>query len=104
MSNIPPIYWMIIIGFITFMFGLVLYYLAMLIRESKDAVADSRKIIQNTEEILKQATLIVNDLQESVSVVKGTVLQINEAILVPIKKIGSTISVVGDFFTGLKKN
>ena len=86
------------------MFGLVLYYLAMLIRESKDAVADSRKIIQNTEEILKQATLIVNDVQESISAVKGTVLQINEAVLVPIKKIGSTISVVGDFLTGLKKS
>jgi len=104
MSEIPPIYWMIIIGFITFMFGLVLYYLAMLIRESKDAVADSRKIIQNTEEILKQATLIVNDVQESISTLKGTVLQINEAILLPIKKIGSTISMVGDFFAGIKKS
>lgn len=104
MSEIPPIYWMIIIGFITLMFGLVLYYLAMLIRESKDAVADSRKLIQNTEEILKQTTLIVNDVQESISTLKGTVFQINEAILLPIRKIGNTISIVGDFFTGLRKS
>lgn len=95
---------MIIIGFVTIMICLVLYYFAMLIKESKDAVADSRKLIQNTEEILKKTTLIVNDVQESISTLKGTVLQINEAILLPIKKIGSTISIVGDFLTGLKKS
>lgn len=104
MSEIPSLYWMIIIGAVTIMICLVLYYFAMLIRESKDAVKDSRKIIKSTEEILKQATLIVNDVQESISTIKGTIGQINEIILVPIKKIGSTITVVGDFVTGLKKS
>lgn len=103
MSEIPSIYWMIIIGAVTFMICLVLYYFAMLIKESKDAVKDSRKIIRDTEEILKHATLIVSDVQESVATVKGTIGQINEAILLPIKRVGSAINIVGDFVTGLKK-
>jgi methyl-accepting chemotaxis protein len=103
MSEIPAIFWMIIVSAITIMFSLVLYYLAMLIRESKDAVKDSREIIKNANKIMEQATLIVDDVQDMVSTVKGTVGKINEAILIPIKKIGSTISIVGDFFSGLKK-
>ena len=104
MSEIPYIYWMIIVGIVTFMFSLVLYYLAMLIRESKDAIKDSREIIQNANKMMEQATLIVNDAQEIVSTLKGTVGEVNEAILVPIKKVGSAISIVGDFLSGLKKN
>ena len=94
---------MVIIGVGTFMLCLVLYYIAMLIKESRDAVKDSRAIIKNADQITKQAALIVDDMQETVTVLKGTVLSINETVLVPIKKIGSAITIVGDFLEGLKR-
>lgn len=103
MSEIPAIYWMIVVGAVTVMFCLVLYYLAMLIKEGRDAVRDSREIIKNANKMMEQATVIVNDVQEVVSSVKRTVGQVNEAILIPIRKIGNTVSMVGDFLGGLKK-
>ena len=103
MDTIPAIYWMVIIGAITLMFCLVLYYIAMLIKESRDAVKDSREIIKNADQITKQAALIVDDMQETITALKGTVMSINEAVLVPIKKIGSAITIAGDFLEGLKR-
>ena len=94
---------MVIIGAVTLMFCLVLYYIAMLIKESRDAVKDSREIIKSADQITKQAALMVNDLQETVSTLKSTVMSINESVLIPIKKIGSAITIVGDFFEGLKR-
>jgi hypothetical protein len=103
METIPPIYWMTILGVITLMLCLVLYYIAMLIKESRDVVRDSRAIIKNADEIMKQAVLIVNDAQETVSTVKATIMSVNESILVPIKKIGNTVTIVGDFLEGLNR-
>ena len=103
METIPATYWMVIIGVVTFMICFVLYYIAMLIKESRDVVRDSRAIINNADEIMKQTTLIVNDAQEAVSTVKATILSINDSILLPIKKIGNTITIVGDFVEGLHR-
>lgn len=103
MSEIPSVYWMIIFGAVTFMFCFVLYYLAMLIKESRDAIRDSREMLKSADEILKKTTLIVSDVQEAIATVKGTVDQVNEAILLPIKRVGSAITTVGDFVSGFKK-
>ena len=103
METIPATYWMVIIGVVTLMLCLVLYYIAMLIKESRDVVKDSRAIIKNADEIMKQTTLIVNDAQETIATVKGTIISINDSILLPIKKIGNTITMVGDFFEGFSK-
>lgn len=103
MAEISPIYWMIIIGAVVLMFCFVLYYIAMLLKESRDVVRDSRAIIQNADEIMKQSLLIVSDVQESVSMLKGTVATINESVVAPIKRIGNIITMVGDFVDGLKR-
>lgn len=103
MSDIPSVYWMIIIALIVFMICLVLYYFAILIKRSGEVVNEVKPLLKNTDEILKQTAVMVNDAQEAVSVVKGTLIEINGAILAPVRKIGSVISIVGDFFEGLKK-
>ena len=103
MSDIPSVYWMIIIGAVVFMICLVLYYLEMLIRESGEVVRETKPLLRNADEILKQTANIVNDAQETISVVKGTLLEVNETVLIPIRKIGSIVNIVGDFVTGLKK-
>jgi hypothetical protein len=103
METIPATYWMVIIGAVTILFCLVLYYIAMLIKESRDAVKDSRSIIKNADAITRQTALIVDDVQDTVTMLKGTVTSINDTVLVPIKKIGSIVTILGDFLEGLKR-
>jgi len=103
MSEIPSVYWMIIIGCVTFMVCFVLYYIAMLLRESKDAVGDSRKIIQGLEGTMKQVDLILADVQATIATVRGTIDEVNEGIIRPIKSIGSAVSAVSGFVSGIQK-
>lgn len=96
METIPSTYWMIIIGFVVLMICLVLYYLAMLLKETK-------KVVTDTGTLLKETDLILKDVRQVVASAKGTVDQINEAILVPIKRIGYGISMVTSFLNKDKK-
>lgn len=95
---------MIIIGAVTVMVCFVLYQLAMLLRESKNAITTSRGLMEDASKTLKQVDLIVNDLQTSISSVRNTVEEVNHSILSPIRKIGYGISLVTAFLSGLKKD
>lgn len=87
------------VGFIC----LVLYQLAMLIRESKGAVQDSRKIIKETEETLTKANALLDEATEIVNTVKGTITEVNNAIITPIRKISMITGVATSFIEGLSK-
>lgn len=80
MQTIPSIYWMIVVAAIAILICFVLYELGMLIK-------DSRKTLQNVEGIT--------------STVKNTVEEVNETIIQPIRGIGSGISAVSGFISGL---
>ncbi len=81
METIPSIYWMIVIAAIAILICFVLYQLGMLLK-------DSRRTLQNVEGIT--------------STVKGTVEEVNETIIKPIRGIGTGISAVSGFVSGLK--
>ncbi len=101
MDTIPSIYWMIIIGLLTAFVCFVLYQLAMLIKESKNAVGETKKILVDAQETLKVVNSIVNDVNEVVNTVKGTVYQVNDAILVPVRKISSIVGVASGLIEGI---
>ena len=102
MDTIPSVYWMIIIGAVTFMVCLVLYYVAMLLRESKEAVTDGRSLVKDAQKTLQQADLIINDLQASITAVRGAIEEISQSILGPIRKIGAGISIASNFLNRKK--
>ncbi|HKM20351.1 MAG TPA: DUF948 domain-containing protein [Candidatus Dojkabacteria bacterium] len=81
METIPPIYWMIIVAVIAGFICFVLYQLGMLLK-------DSRKTLQNVEDIT--------------GTVRGTVNEVNDMIIKPIRGIGSGISAISGFMSGLK--
>lgn len=93
---------MIIIGAVTVMICLVLYYLAMLLRESKNAVSDSRVVINDLTRTMKQVDLIVNDVQTSIATIRGTVEEVNQAILSPLRKLAYGFSLVTGFLGNIK--
>ena len=103
MDTIPSVFWMVIIAVIAIMICLVLYYVAMLLKETKDAVGDSRKLIQGLEPTMKQVDLIIADVQSTTSMLKGTVQDINEGIVMPIRNIGSAFSAMSGLVSGLRK-
>ena len=102
MENIPSVYWMILIGAVTFFICFVLYQFAMLLKESTGAVKDSRKIIRDTEKLIENANSIVAEATIIVQTLKGTVLQINKSVLGPVKRIGSVLGLAESFSKGLK--
>lgn len=107
METIPAWFWMTVIAFLTVLFGLILYYVAMLIRETtatmsevKATLTDSRKLIQNANVIVEDSMGIVKDVKDSVSKLKGTVDEVNEMILVPVRKVGNILETVLSFVEG----
>lgn len=72
---------MIVVGVLASLLAFILFELGMLLR-------DSRKTLKNVEGIT--------------STVKGTVEEVNDAIIKPIRGIGSGISAVSGFVSGLK--
>jgi len=101
METIPVVYWMIIITVLVGFISFVLYEFAMLIRESKKAISDSRDIIKEAENTVEIANGLLTDTTEIVSTIKGTVYEVNSSIVGPIKKISSVLSAVSGFSEGL---
>lgn len=100
MGDIPSVYWMILIGIFTGFVCFVLYQIAMLLKESKNAVSDSRKIIQEAEKTVDMTNNILVEVQEMISKVKGTVYMVNDSIIGPVKRISSIVSAASGFVEG----
>lgn len=101
MEGIPSEYWMILIAVFTAFVCFVLYQLAMLIKDSRGVVTESKKMIMDAQDTLKIVNSIVEDLNEMVSTVKGTVYQVNSAVLVPLRKISSIMGIASSFIEGV---
>lgn len=94
MELIPPIYWMIVIAFVAGFICFVLYQLGMLFKETKDTVKESRGILEEAQETVKSAN-------EILAVAKETVFEVNNAVIGPIKRISSILSISSSFLEGL---
>ncbi|MGI6423247.1 MAG: hypothetical protein ACOX0X_01325 [Candidatus Dojkabacteria bacterium] len=101
MQTIPPMYWMIIIGVLVGFFSFILFEIALLIKESRKAVADSRDVIQKASKTVDMANTILEDATEIVSTVKGTVYELNSAIVSPVRKISSILAAASGFVEGI---
>lgn len=104
MDTIPPIFWMIIVSVVTVMVCLILYHVAMLIKETKTTVVDARGIMNQASKTLQQVDLIVNDVKSSVSTIRGTVEEVSQSIVAPIRKISNGILIASTFLGSLKKD
>jgi methyl-accepting chemotaxis protein len=110
METIPPIYWMIVIGFLALFFCLILYYIAMLFKETSETVSavksivkESKGMVKNVEKILEESTEIVAAAKRTTLMVENTATEIKEYVIQPIKKIGGVFSMISGFAEGFKK-
>jgi predicted PurR-regulated permease PerM len=110
METIPPLFWMILLTFLAIFFCLILYYIAMLFKETSQTVAEvktivkeSRGMIKNVEKILEESSEIVSAAKRTTLMIENTASEMKEHIIQPIKKIGGIFSMVAGFFDGFKK-
>lgn len=94
MEGIPSIYWMAIFGILTGFICFVLYELGMFIK-------DGRSVILKAVETVTIVNGLVKDVDEILESVKGTVSEVNKAVLVPLRKISSVLNVASSFTEGL---
>ena len=110
METIPAIYWMVLIAVVTIFICLILYYVAMLFKETSETVGETKKIIKesrgmikNIEKITEESTEIVGAAKRTTLMLEDTVAELKEHVIQPIKKIGGIFSTASSFLEGLKK-
>ncbi len=101
---------MIVIGFLALFFCLILYYIAMLFKETsetvsevKDIVKESKGMVKNVEKILEESSEIVGAAKRTTLMIEDTTSEVKEHVIQPIKKIGGVFSMIAGFAEGFKK-
>lgn len=94
MEEVPSIYWMILIGIFTGFVCFVLYQLGMLFK-------DTRIVVRKAEETVKLANGLVEEVSEIVGTVKGTIYQINSAVLIPLRKVTTVLGILSGIADGI---
>jgi len=100
---IPSVYWMILIGIPAGFFTFILYQLGMVTKDVRGVVQSSTRILEETNKTLIKTNVILDDVQAIVSTTKGTVEEVNQAVIVPVRQISGLLSTLTAFLSGIKK-
>ncbi|HNZ70573.1 MAG TPA: hypothetical protein PKJ86_01005 [Candidatus Dojkabacteria bacterium] len=88
-NEIPALFWMFVIGALTILVCLILYYIAMVMKEAASTVAESRTLIKSSNEILVDAHETVNSVQSMLEDVRTSIVN-------PIGRVGGLITSIAD--------
>lgn len=95
MQEIPTWFWMIIISGLSGMLGLILFYVAMLLKESMMTVREFRYMIVEVHDIIDSIKVAIEKAQRIVDKVSSTVDTISDVVVRPVTTIAT-------FFSGVK--
>ena len=79
METIPAWYWMVIVGALTALTCVILYYIAMLVKESTRTIVEVRETITDSRKIIQASTVMIEDAASIVAGVKGSVEEFNKS-------------------------
>lgn len=109
METIPAIYWMILIGVVTGFICLILYYIAMLLKETKETVTEAKYIVRESKGLVKHANKMLEEATEIVGIAKKGVIalesivhEVKDQIIKPIRSIGNVFSTFSSLLEGFK--
>lgn len=103
MSDIPSWFWMLIIAGLSGMLGLIMYHMAMLLRETTLTVREFRYVVTEMHDIIDTAKAFLDRVNRIADTIENTVGAVSESILKPLAAIGvwmNTIKGVVSRFTG----
>lgn len=92
--QIPALFWMFIIGAFTIMLCYILYYIAMIMKETSSTIVEVREVVKSSNVVIVESTDLIKDTKEIVSTVKNSVKELNEKVIQPITEIGTIITSV----------
>ena len=100
METIPALFWMFIITALTLGLFLILFYIAMAIRESIDLIKETTLTVKESREILAEAKTVVSETKNIVTGVKSAV----DSVIDPLKKLGAMFGFVSSMVPSAKNN
>lgn len=92
MENIPPTYWMIVIGFISASIFALISYLAASARELSITLRTTNKALSSIEEITSKVKSVVDDVEIEVKQFVSTFHIFNLMIRRPIEYVEKLVS------------
>jgi hypothetical protein len=87
METIPAWFWMIVIGGLSIMLGLILFYVAMLMRETMLTVQEARYFLIDFHDVLDTFKAVSQRIKKTVDVVGNTVETISNTIMRPVNML-----------------
>jgi uncharacterized membrane protein len=84
---------MVIITWLAAMFGLILFYVAMVMKETASTVGATREVIVTSNKLVQESGEMVSNLNATTRIVKETAEEVSQNIVGPIKTIGTFLSV-----------
>lgn len=94
MEEIPVLFWMVIVAGLSGMLGLIMYYAAMLLRETTLTIKELKYVIVEFHDILDSAKMLMEKVSRVVETVSSTVQSVSESILQPLAVVGSWVTAV----------
>jgi hypothetical protein len=87
MDEIPSWFWMVIISGLSGMFGMILFYTAMLLRESTFTVKEARFILKESRALILSAKEAFKKINGMLNMVQDTIEKVSTYIIQPFQLI-----------------
>ncbi len=92
MSEIPSWFWMVIIAGLSGMFGMILFYTAMLLREGGLTMREVRFVVKESKEIITSAKEAFKKINDMLGIVQKTVDTVSGYVIRPFELISSFVN------------
>lgn len=92
MDVIPAWYWMVIIAGLSGMLGLIMYYMAMFLRETTLTVREFKYVVVDFHDIMDVARTFFEKVNRVADTVSSTVDVVSNSILKPVAMIGTVFN------------
>lgn len=105
MADIPSWFWMLVVAGLSGMLGLIMYYIALLLRETMLTVREFKYIVVEFRDILDSTKALMQKVNRMSDTMATTIETISGSILKPIAVVGTwvnSIKSVIEQYTGLK--
>lgn len=93
-NEIPAWFWMIIIAWLAVLLGLILYYIAMVMKETAGTIKETSEVVKSSNKLVTESTEILSDLKGTAKMLNTVMKEVSDSILPPIKKIGTLLNAV----------
>ncbi|MDD3661751.1 MAG: hypothetical protein PHG63_01675 [Candidatus Dojkabacteria bacterium] len=94
MEEIPSWFWMAIVSGLSAMLALIMYYIAMLLRETTLTVREFKYMVVEFHDILDSAKALLEKVNRISETISDTVEAVSVSVLQPLAVVGSWVTAI----------